>query len=93
MRLACVMSAHAGGSRYICRSAKFRFVRDNKINPHVHIEPKSWLLSFQLRHSLLEQLTIQIETNRHDVAALRGAENTARAANFEISHGDAKTSP
>src|SRR5437016_256437 len=35
------------------RSAKLRFVCHNKIEAHVHIEAKSWLLSFQLRHSLL----------------------------------------
>jgi len=68
------------------------FVCHHKIKAHVNIQPEPWFLSFQLRHCLLEQLTIQIETHCHDVAALRGSENAARAANLQIPHGDAKTS-
>ena len=45
-------------------------------------------MSFDLRDCLLQQLTIQIETHRHDVAALSGAEHAARAANLQIAHGD-----
>ena len=48
-------------------------------------------MSFQLRHCLLEQLTIQIKTDRYNVAALRRAQNAACAANLQIAHGDAKT--
>src|SRR5262249_4617407 len=74
------------------RRDELRFVCHHKIKAHVYIQPQSWLLSFQLRPCLLEQLTIQIETHRHNVAALRGAQNAAGTANLEIAHGDAKTS-
>ena len=40
---------------------------------------------------MLEQLAIQIETDRHDVAALCGTENAARTPNLQVAHGDAKT--
>ena len=43
-----------------------------------------------MRDRLLEQLAIKIEADRDDVAALRGAENVARAANLQIAHGDVK---
>src|SRR6266566_526244 len=92
MHLACAPGTQARGSRYIGR-AKLRFIGHNKIEPHVHIEPNSWLLSFQLRHGLLEQLTIQVETHSHDVAALGCAKEAACASDLEISHGDAKARP
>src|SRR5262245_11612775 len=66
------------------------FVCHHKIESYVHIHSQSWFLSFQLRHCLLEQLTVQVETDRHDVAALRGSENATRAANLQVAHGDAK---
>src|SRR5438093_1008645 len=49
------------------------------------------LFAFELRHGLLEQLAIQIETNRYDVAALGCAQNAAGAANLQVAHSDAKT--
>ena len=70
---------------------KFGFVSGNEIEPQLSPRGASAVLSFNLSDRLLEQLTIQIETHRHDVAALGGAENTAGAANLEITHGNAKT--
>ena len=37
---------------------------------------------------MFEQLTIHLETNGGDVAALFGAEQIARATNFQIAHRD-----
>src|SRR3954470_18080861 len=101
MRLACASATQVrpggfvlwrtGGSPCLRRD-ELCFVCHHKIQAHVDVQPQPWFLSLQLRHCLLEQLTIQIETDRHDVAALRGAENAARATNLKIPHGDAKTS-
>src|SRR4029077_2988524 len=54
-------------------------------------ESKTRLLALQLGYRLLEQLTIQIETDRHDVAALGCAQHAARSANLQVAHGDSKT--
>src|SRR5947207_7235282 len=83
MRLACAPGTQARGSRYI-RRTKLRFIGHNKIEPHVHIEPNSWLLSFQLRHGLLEQLTIQVENHRHDVGALECAQKAACQTHMQV---------
>src|SRR4030095_13767093 len=97
MRLACAPGAqvrHGGFVLWRTRSSRYIwlyelcFVCHHKIKANIHIQPQPWFLSFQLRHCLLEQLAIQIETHCYDVAALRGAENAARAANLQIAHGD-----
>ena len=69
---------------------KFAFVGGDKIEPHLHLEARPDLFALQLRDRLLEELAIEIEADRHDVAALRGAEDAAGAADFEVAHRDAK---
>ena len=69
---------------------EFGFVRRDKIEPHLHLEPRLGFFAFQLRDGLLQELAVEIEADRHDVAALGRAEDAAGAANFEIAHGDAK---
>ena len=48
------------------------------------------LLAFQLGHGLLQKLAIKIESDRHDVAALRRSQDAAGAADLEIAHRDAE---
>ena len=67
---------------------KFAFVGRDKIEPRFHFEPRPQFFTFQLRDGLLQKLTVKIEPNGDDVAALGGAEDAARAANFEVAHRD-----
>src|SRR5438045_8550976 len=92
MRLACAPGTQARGSRYI-RRTKLPFIGHNKTEPHVHIEPNSWLLSIQLRHGPLEQLTIQVEPHRHHVPPLSCPTKAARASERETAHGAAQAAP
>jgi hypothetical protein len=43
-----------------------------------------------LRDRLLEQLAVKVESDRHDVTALRSAENAAGAANLKVPHSNAE---
>src|SRR5262249_22005378 len=70
---------------------KLGLVGRDEIDPKIDIEPGLKFPALQLGDCLLEQLAIQIETDRHDMAALSGAENATRAANFQIAHGDPKS--
>src|SRR5439155_1035132 len=74
------------------RRNKFRFVCHDKIELQINIQPKSRLVAFQLCHCLLEQLAIQIKTNRDDVAALSCAEKAAGATNLQVAHPQFKSS-
>ena len=69
----------------------FAFVCRDEIEPHLDLEPWPELFAFQLRDRLLQQLAVKIEPDRHDVTALRRAENAAGAANLQVAHRDAKT--
>ena len=40
---------------------------------------------------MAEQLAVKLEADADNVAALFGAEEVARAAEFEVAHGDAET--
>src|SRR5882762_2324187 len=73
------------------RRHEFRFIGGHEIEVQVDIEPKTRLLALELGYRLLEQLAIQIETDRHDVAALSCAQHAARSANLQVAHGDSKT--
>src|SRR6266513_927043 len=73
------------------RRNKFRFIGYHKIEPYINIQPEPRLFPFQLRHCLLEQLAVQVETDRPDVAALSCAQDAAGAANLQVAHGNAKT--
>ena len=48
------------------------------------------LLALQFPHRFAEQLGVEVKADFLDVAALVCAENVARAANFEVAHGDAE---
>jgi len=62
-------------------SASFR--RDKSSRSSTSMRARAFL-ALQLRDACFNKLTIQIEPDRHDVAALGRAENAARAANLEI---------
>ena len=79
-----------GHARLRSRLDEFGFVRRDKIEPQLHLDARPGFLALQLRDGLFQQLTIQIEPDRHDMATLGRAENAARAANLEIAHRDAK---
>ena len=70
---------------------EFRFIRSNEVEPEIDIEPDPQFFTFELRDRLLEQLAVQIEADRHDVAALCCTENAARPPNLQVSHGNAET--
>src|SRR5438067_5734942 len=70
---------------------KLGFVSGDEIEPQLYFEAPARFLSFNLGDGLLEQLAIEIETYRHNVPTLGGAENTAGAADLQIAHGHAKT--
>ena len=70
---------------------EFRFICRHEIQPKIDIESEAQFFAFALGHGLLEQLTIKIETDGHDVAALRRAKNTARPADLQVAHRDPKT--
>src|SRR6266480_4668402 len=92
MRLACGLGAQAGGSRYTYRrSNKLRFICSDEIKLYVDIEAKPRPFAFDLGHSLFEKLTIQIETDCNDMAALSVAQNASGAATLQVAHGDSKT--
>ena len=67
---------------------KFRFIRRHEIQAKIDVEAEPQFFTFALCHGLLEQLAVKIETDGHDVAALRRAKNTARAANLQVAHRD-----
>ena len=77
-------------ARVRARLREFGFVGGEKIDSKIDIEPRLKFSALQLCNRLLEELAIQIKTDRHDVAALGGAQNAARSADFQIAHGDAK---
>src|SRR5205814_2532286 len=70
---------------------KLGLVCGNKIEAQLHFKAPLGSLSLNLGDGLLEQLTIQVETDGNDVATLSGTENTASTTNLEISHCDTKT--
>src|SRR5213594_4220143 len=80
-----------GHKRLGAEPNEFPFIGGGKIEPEIDIEPEPEFFTFALRDRLFEQLAVQIETDCHDVAALGGPENAARAANFQVAHRDAKT--
>src|SRR5205807_3955759 len=69
---------------------KLGFVRRDKIEPDLHLEPRPSFFALQLRDRLFEELAIKIEPYRHDMTALRRAEDAAGAANLEVAHRDAE---
>ncbi len=77
-------------SKFLRRN-KFRFICHHKIESQINIQPEPRLFPFHLRNCLLEQLAVQIGTDRHDVAALSCAQDAAGAANLQVAHGNAKT--
>lgn len=46
--------------------------------------------AFETGDGLFEELAVEFETDSGDMAALLGAEEVARAAEFEVAHGDAE---
>ena len=72
------------GSALLCRAQR------EKIQPHLHFDARLHFLAFQRRDALFEELAIKLETDGGDVAALLRAEQVARAANFQVAHGDFK---
>src|SRR3954447_1074013 len=85
---------HPGGRQasapWCRRCDEFRFICGDKIEVQIDIESKTRLLTLDLGNCLLEQLTIQIETDCHDVAALSCAQHAPSAANFQVAHGNTK---
>ena len=59
-----------------------------KIKVHLRLPARLHLLTFENGDALFEQLAVKLEANRHDMAALFRAEQVARAANFQVAHGD-----
>src|SRR3954465_383025 len=89
MRLACAPNGQAGGALYVWLH-ELRLICRNKVQSQVNFQSKPRFIALKLRDSLLQQLAIQIEPDRHDMAALCGAENAAGAANFQVAHRNAK---
>ena len=79
-----------GHTRLWAEVDELRFIGGDEIEPQIDIEPESQFFTFAFRNGLFEQLAVQIETNRHDMAALRRSENAARPTNLQIAHRDAK---
>src|SRR5262245_20233199 len=52
-----------------------------KIEPNIDFDSRLHLFTLQGAHALLEQLTVELESHRGDVAALLWAEEIACAAN------------
>ena len=59
-----------------------------EIQPHLHFQTGFHPFTFERGDTLFEQLAVQFETHCGDVAALFRAEQVARAANFQIAHGN-----
>src|SRR5439155_14974677 len=53
-----------------------------------HLNARFNLLALERADALFEQLAVKFEADRRDVPALLGAEQIARAANFQVAHGD-----
>ena len=66
-------------------------IRRDKVEAQINFQTPARFLPFNLNYGLLEQLTVQIESDRHDVSALGRSKNAAGAANLQVAHGDAKT--
>src|SRR5208282_4936419 len=66
------------------------FVRTggHKVQAHLHVEAGLDFFALEGADALLEQLTIQLEAHSGDVPALLGTEQVARAADFQVAHGD-----
>src|SRR5262249_32197 len=77
-------------SRYLRRRNELGFICGDKVQAQINIQPEPRLFTLELSHRLLEQLAIQIKTNRYDVAALSATQNAAAAPNLQVRHGDAK---
>ena len=59
-----------------------------EVQPHLHLHPRLDLLALQRGDALLEQLAVELEADRRDMAALLRAEQVAGAADFQVAHGD-----
>src|SRR5436190_24327827 len=70
-----------------------RRTQRKKIEPDLHANPRFNFFAFLRGNALLEQLAIQFETDRGDVAALFSAQKIAGAANFKVAHRDFESAP
>ena len=69
----------------------FTRIGGQEIQRYPNLDPSPDRFTLQHRNTLAEQLAIQVEAHRSDVAALLGTEQIARTSNLQVAHGDLET--